>query len=100
MKYFVIFAVSLMALAPAFADELEDTKAQYQQIVNSFTDNLNTQRLLVEGFKASNATFQALIKEQGKLQKQAQKLAGVIKKLEAPVSAEPPKGTEETEGVE
>lgn len=78
------FVASILSQSAYSADDLDKLKADYQNIVNSFTDNLNSQRLLVEGFKSTNSTYQALVAAQVKLQKKAKALADKIKELETP----------------
>jgi beta-galactosidase GanA len=84
MKYVIVLLATFMLLGVAYAGELEDTKAEYQKVVNAFSANAHTQNLMVEGFKSTNLTYQALVREQVKLQEMAKKLAEKIKKLEVP----------------
>ena len=85
MKYLRVLLVTFMLLGVAHATELEQSKAEYQNIVSAFTDNVNSQKLLLEGFKITNSTYRALVKEQARLQELAQNLAEKIKELEASV---------------
>jgi len=84
-KVFIVLVLSFALIGFAYAtDDLEKLKTDYQNVVNSFTDNLNSQRLLVEGFKTTNSTYRALVAAQIKLQKQAKALDEKIKELETP----------------
>lgn len=87
MKKILAVLVVLVFLSPAVlfaADDVEKLKADYQEVVKEFGGNLQTQQLLVEGFKQTNATYQALVARQLKLQKMAKNLADKIQKMEAP----------------
>ena len=89
----VLLMVTFMLPAISFAaEDVEKLKAEYKGVVNEFGQNGETQRLLIEGFKQTNATYQALIDRQLKLQEMAKSLAEKIQKLEAPVPAEVPEG--------
>lgn len=96
MKRILALSVVLfLALgAVSFANELEKAKEDYTKVVSEFTDNLNNQKMLVEGFKATNSTYQALVKRQVQLQQIAKKLSDKIKELEVPDIAEPPTPSE------
>jgi len=90
-KVLTILLVTFMLLGFAYAsDDLAKLKADLQSLVNSYNDNANSQQLLIEGFKATNSTYQALVNAQTKLQKQAQVISGKIQKLETPPVKEEP----------
>jgi len=90
-KVFTVLLVIFMLIGFAYAsDDLAKLKTDLQSLVNSYNDNANSQQLLVEGFKATNSTYRALVDAQMELQKQARAISGKIQKLETPPVKEEP----------
>ena len=88
-KILAVLFVTLMFSSFAYAgDELEKLQSDYDQVVAAFTENVNAQRLMVEGFKATSPTFRSLVNEQIRLQGIAKKLTEQIKELKAPAVEE------------
>ena len=100
-RILAVLFVTIMLTGVSFAaDDIEKLRAEYQEIVATFQNNVETQSLLVEGFKSMNITYQAIVAQQLKLQEMAKVVAGKIQKLEAVVApAEPVEdgGTAETD---
>jgi hypothetical protein len=75
-----------MLTTVAYAEgELEKAQNEYNAVLRAFSENLIDQNLLVEGFKSSNRTFQALLSDQQKLQEALKRLKTKIEKLQTPV---------------
>ena len=100
-RILAVLFVTIMLTGVSFAaDDIEKLRAEYQEIVATFQNNVETQSLLVEGFKSMNITYQAIVAQQLKLQEMAKVVAEKIQKLEAVVApAEPVEdgGTAETD---
>ena len=87
--FLVLFAVSTLA----FAGEMEDLQSDYNKTLQALSKNIETQQMLMEGFKASNPTYRALVDQQQRLQKSAQDLAKKMQALQNP--PEEPEAPEE-----
>ena len=85
MKVLVVVVLAFFAVSSlAFADEAEDLRTQYQSVLSALADNINSQKLLIEGFKSTNSTYRSLVQQQTKLQKRGQALFEKLKALENP----------------
>jgi hypothetical protein len=94
MKILVVVFVVLLSVSVAFAGEYEQLQAQYQSVLQQLQENMNTQQMLLNGFKLSNSTYMGLVKAQQKLQKRGKAIAEKLNKLENPPKPEAPAAPE------
>ena len=89
MKKTVLVLAICLCASFAFAGQLEDLQGKYQLVLQELQQNLQTQQMLLNGFKMSNPTYMSLVKQQNKLQKQGKDLMKKIQEFNEPPPAPP-----------